>query len=295
MTQKEIPMSQTPSRMTYLAFIATMIIGGTNFIAVSFSNQELPPLFGATIRFSLATILFFLIAWGMRLPLLRGRSLKGAAFYGFLNVGTAYAFLYTALLDLTAGMVSAIVSSVPLFTLTLAVIFGQEHLSTRRVIGGILAIIGIVIMSLGGVGGDFSLPYFGAALLGAVSIAASTVVAKAYPEVHPVNMNAVGGAVGTLLLAVISLIMGERWELPQETATWLSVGWLTIIGSVGLFTLFLFVVKRWSASATAYATTGMPVIAAGLGVVMLSQPITVELIVGGALVIIAVYFGAIHK
>jgi len=281
--------------MTYFAFMATMIIGGSNFIAVSFSNNELPPLFGATIRFSVATLLFFLFARGMRIPLVNGRSLRGAAFYGFLNVGASYAFLYTALLDLTAGMVSVIVASVPLFTLTFAVIIGQEHLSMKRVIGGILAIIGIVILSLGGVGGDFAPSYFGAALLGAISIAASMVVAKAYPDVHPVSMNAIGGVVGTLSLALTSLLVGERWEFPHETATWLAVGWLAIIGSFGLFTLLLFVVKRWSASATAYATTGMPVIATGLGAVMLSQPITVEVILGGALVIIAVYFGVIYK
>ncbi|MEK6221639.1 MAG: EamA family transporter, partial [Chloroflexota bacterium] len=79
------------------------------------------------------------------------------------------------------------------------------------------------------------------------------------------------------------------------TTTWIAVGWLSIIGSVGLFTLFLYVVKRWSASATAYAPTGMPLIAAGLGVIMLNQPITVEVMAGGALVIIAVFVGAIYK
>jgi hypothetical protein len=41
------------------------------------------------------------------------------------------------------------------------------------------------------------------------------------------------------ILAGLSLIMGERWELPQETSTWIAVGWLSIIGSVGLFTLDL--------------------------------------------------------
>jgi drug/metabolite transporter (DMT)-like permease len=281
--------------MTYVAFFATMIIGGSNFIAVSFSNKELPPLFGATLRFSLATLLFFIIARLWRVAPAKGRSLRGAALYGFLNVGASYAFLYTALIGLTAGMASVIVASVPLFTMAIAFLFGQEHLSAKRVIGGILAVVGIAILSKGGVEGDFTLPYFLAALLGAVSIAASTVVAKAYPDVHPINMNAIGGAAGTLLLAVTSLIMGERWELPHETTTWIAVSWLSIVGSVGLFTLFLFVVKRWTASATAYAPTGMPVIAAGLGVVMLNQPITFEVLAGGALVIIAVYVGTIYK
>jgi hypothetical protein len=38
----------------------------------------------------------------------------------------------------------------------------------------------------------------------------------------------------------------------------------------------------------------MPVIAAGLGALVLDQPITIELVVGGVLVIAAVYIGAIR-
>lgn len=270
-----------------------MIIGGSNFIAVSISNTELPPLFGAALRFSMATVLFFIIARLWRVVPAHGRSLRGAALYGFLNVGTSYAFLYYALIGLSAGTVSVIIASVPLFTLAIAVLSGQEHLSAKRVIGGILAVVGIAVLSLEGLRGDLGLPYFVAALLGTVSIAASTVVAKAYPDVHPVNMNAIGGAAGTLFLVVASLILGEQWELPQNTTTWIAVSWLSIVGSVGLFSLFLFVVKRWAASATAYAATGMPVIAAGLGMVILNQPITIEVLAGGALVIVAVYVGAL--
>lgn len=286
-------MKTTPDSKTYAAFFLTMIIGGANFIAVSLSNRELPPLFGATLRFALATLLFFFLARVWRIPLARGRDAVGAVIYGLLNVGAAYALLYYALVGLNAGTVAVIVASVPLFTLGIAVIFGQERLSINRIAGGILAIIGIVILR--GFGGEFILSYFVAALLGAIAIAASSVVAKAYPNVHPLNMNSIGAAAGTLLLAVSSLIFGEQWVFPDENTTLFAVGWLVIAGSVGLFQLYLFVIKRWTASATVYALTGMPVIAAVLGIFILDQPITMGVLIGGALVIAAVYVGAIAR
>jgi len=286
-------MNQTPDSKTYAAFVLTMLIGGANFIAVSLSNRELPPIFGATLRFALATFLFFVIARAWRIPLARGRDAVGAVIYGLLNVGAAYALLYYALVGLNAGTVAVIVASVPLFTLAIAVLFGQERLSFNRVAGGILAITGIMILR--GFGGDFVLSYFVAAVLGTVAIAASSVVAKAYPNVHPINMNAIGTAAGTLLLAISSLVFGEQWVLPHENTTWIAVGWLVIAGSVGLFQLFLFVIKRWTASATVYALTGMPVIATGLGIIILDQPVTMEVLAGGALVIAAVYVGAIAR
>lgn len=247
-------MRTTPNSQTFAAFFLAMIIGGANFIAVSLSNRELPPLFGATLRFALAALLFFLLVRAWHIPLARGRDAAGAVIYGLLNVGAAYALLYYALTGLNAGTVAVIVASVPLFTLAIAVLFGQERLSINRVAGGILAIIGIVILR--GFGDKFVLSHFAAALLGAVALAASSVVAKAYPNVHPLNMNAIGTAAGTLLLAVSSLISGEQWGFPQESTTLVAVSWLVIAGSVGLFQLWLFVIRRWAASATVYALTG---------------------------------------
>lgn len=286
-------MNNPPDSRTYTAFFLAMVIGGANFIAVSLSNRELPPLFGAALRFSLAAILFFIISRAWHIPLARGRDAVGAAIFGFFNVGTAYAFLYYALVGLNAGTVSVIIATVPLFTLAIAVLSGQERLSFQRIAGGLLAVGGIAILS--GFGGDLTPSYFIAAVLGAVSIATSSVIAKAYPNVHPINMNVIGTPVGVVLLIITSLVSGEQWLLPQENTTWLAVGWLALAGSVGLFQLFLYVIKRWTASATVYALTGMPVIATILGIVILDQPVTLEVMLGGALVIAAVYVGAVAR
>lgn len=286
-------MHERPDSQTYAAFAAAVIIGGANFIAVSFSNQELPPFFGAALRFGLATLLFFLLAGLMRVPLVRGRAALGAAVYGLLSFGAGYALIYYALVGLTAGTAAVIMAAVPLFTLLIAVLFRQEHLTARGVIGSILVIVGIAILSLGTLDGDISYVYLIAAILSAVAAAASSVVARGLRHVHPINMNAIGMAAGTLLLALVSLLAGEQWALPGQTQTWLAVGWLVLLGSVALFQLFLYLIRRLTASATVYALAGMPVIAVVLGAIMLDQPITVEVVVGGALVLTAVYVGAI--
>jgi drug/metabolite transporter (DMT)-like permease len=286
-------MGKISDNKTYAAFVGTVIIGGANFIAVSLSNKEIPPLFGATLRFGLAALLFFFISRAWRVPLARGRSAAGAAIYGLLGFGAAYALLYYALVGLPAGIVAVIVAAVPLFTLGIAVLFGQERLSLRRVAGGVLAVIGIAILSLGTLGGDLGYTYLIAAIFGAVAIAASSVVAKAFPEVHPVNMNVIGMAAGTVLLAVSSLVFGERWALPRENQTLIAISWLVILGSVGLFQLFLYVIRRLTASATVYAVAGMPVVTVALGAIILDQPVTLEVLAGGALMIVAIYVGAI--
>jgi drug/metabolite transporter (DMT)-like permease len=288
-------MAKDADTKTYLAFTNAVLIGGANFVAVSFSNMELPPLFGAALRFALATLLFVVIIMVSGVPLARGRAAAGAVVYGVLGFGAAYAFIYYALVGLAAGTVAVIMAAVPLFTLIMAVLLGQERLSLRGIVGGGLAIAGITILSLGTLGGDLSPTYLIAAILAAIAAAASTVAAKSLPNVHPLSMNAIGMASGTLLLIVGSLLLGERWLLPEEANTWLALGWLVVLGSVGLFQLFLYVVRRWTASATVYAVTAMPVVAVVLGAVMLNQPITPAVLVGGSVVILAVYVGAISR
>jgi drug/metabolite transporter (DMT)-like permease len=282
-----------PDSKTLSAFIGAVLIGGANFIAVSVSNRELPPLFGAALRFGGGALLFLLIARAARVPLARGRSAARAALYGILGFGLAYACLYYALVGLAAGTAAVIVASAPLLTLLIAVLIGQERLSLRAVVAGLLAIGGVAVLSLGTIGGGLGSGYFLAAILGTAAMAASSVVAKGSAAVHPVNMNAIGMLAGTLLLAAGSLLLGETWALPRQAGTLAAFAWLVILGSVGLFQLFLYVVRRWTASATVYAVTGMPVVAILLGATLLDQPITTEVVVGGFMVLAAVYVGAI--
>lgn len=51
---------------------------GTNFVAVRFSNQELPPFWGAGLRFAAAALVLSAAAALGRFPLPRGRALAGA-------------------------------------------------------------------------------------------------------------------------------------------------------------------------------------------------------------------------
>ncbi|HRQ41498.1 MAG TPA: EamA family transporter [Chloroflexota bacterium] len=286
-------MDHKADNKTYAAFAGTILIGGTNFIAVSLSNQEMPPLFGAAFRFALAALLLFLITRARGIPLAHGRAAAGAILYGLLTFGVGVALLYYALVGLAAGTVAVIVSTVPLFTLIIAVLLRQEQLSLRRVIAGILVVAGIAILSAGTLSSSLNRSYLIAAILAAIVSALSSIIAKALIDIHPLNLNTIGITTGMVFLAVGSLLVGETWALPHDTKTWLAILWLVVLGSVLLFQFFLYVLRRLTASASVYAIAGMPVIAAGLGAVLLDQPITMPVAAGGALVIIAVYIGAI--
>ncbi len=287
-------MEKSSGFRTYAAFVGAVLIGGTNFIAVTFSNRELAPFFGAALRFTLAAFIFFLLTRIRGLPPVRGRDLVGAVLYGLLGFGISYAGLYYALVGLAAGTVSVVMAATPLVTLLLAAMVGQERVTPQGLMGGMLTMAGIGVLSFETLGGELAASYLIGVLVGVLSASGSTVIARYYRHVDPESMNAIGMAAGAVLLASGSVLVGESWVVPEESSTWLSLVWLVLLGSVGLFQLFLFVINRWNASAATFAVSAMPVIAAGLGAFALDQPITIELVVGGALVIVAVYIGAIQ-
>lgn len=277
------------------AFAAAVVVGGSNFVAVKYSNKELDPTWGAALRFSLATLVFLTIALLRRVPMPRGRALAGAALYGALGFGFAYYLLYYSLVGLNAGTTSVIIAAAPLATLMVAIVSGQERFTAAGMFGGLLAIAGIGVLSSGSLGGDLSPLYLLSAVLAVFCIAGSAVVIKGFPRAHPITTNAVGMAAGALLLVVASLFLGDKWVLPARTETWIAVAWLVGAGSVVLFLLYLFLIARWSASATNYVIALMPIVAVSLGALLDDESITIEVVLGGLLVISAVYIGALRQ
>lgn len=274
------------------AFLVMVLLGGANFVAVRFSNAELPPFWGAGSRFIISALILALIGIALRVPFPRGRTLVGAGLYGVFGFGAFYALAYVGLQEASAGSGAVLLSLAPLTTFLLAFVQGQERFRWRALIGSLVAVAGIVVMfgAPGGVPIGSVVAFLGAA----VAVGEAGVIAKWFPKAHPVSMNAVAMGVGSVLLLVLSRIAGESWELPARTATLTAFVYLILLGSVGLFVLYLFILKRWTASRTAYAFVLFPVVASLLGLWLEGDPITPALALGGIIVLGGVYIGALH-
>jgi drug/metabolite transporter (DMT)-like permease len=279
-----------PDRLALGAFTGAVVIGGSNFVAIRFSNRELDPLWGAGLRFTLAAAVFGLLFAALRLSLPRGRALVLVAAYGVLAFGGAYGCLYWAMQEVPAGIAAVVLAAGPLLTLLLAVVHGMERLSRGALVGALVALVGSVVIFFQP--GSVSFGWRSFALLGVAALCASeSVVVSKLAGQHPVAMNFVGMSVGSVVLLVVAGVAGERLVLPADDETQLAVAYL-VAATVGLFLLVLFVVQRWTASATSYAFVLMPVIAVALGALVADEAIAVTTVVGGTIVCAGVYVGA---
>ncbi len=282
-----------PDSTTLSAFVVLVLIGGLNFVAVKFSNRELAPFFGAAVRFIVASLLLFAYVGVRRLTLPRGRSLFGAVIFGVLGIAGAYAFAYWALQALSAGVAAVIMASVPLLTLLFATIHRVEAFRVRGLLGALLAIAGIAVLVAGP--GGAAIPYSSLlAMIGAAAcIAESGVVIKLFPQSNPAVTNAVAMGVGAPLLLMLSAGAKEAWLIPRSNSTWISLGYLVVVGSLGLFGLYLFTLKRWTASGVSYMLVLAPIVASIAGALLANEPITGRVVFGGLIVLAGVYVGAL--
>jgi drug/metabolite transporter (DMT)-like permease len=281
-----------PDRPTAVAFLAIVVLGGLNGVSVRFSNQELPPFWGATLRFVIASAILFSLVAVRRIRLPRGDALMGTLLYGLLAFGGAFAFVYWGLVETPAGAGQTVLAVVPLLTLLFAVAAGLERFRPGGLIGAVIALAGVAVVFAEHLGADVPLPSLLAILAGAACMAGSNVVAKRFPKCHPVANNAIAMGVGAVVLLAVSLIAGETQTLPASARTWIAVGYLSVVGSVVVFSLFLFVIARWSASASSYVMLLMPLVTVAAAAVLAGEPVTATFVVGGALVLLGVYVGA---
>lgn len=287
-------MTESPNRLTLAAFAGAVVIGGSNFVAVRYSNRELPPMFGAGARFALAALLLFAVVALGRQRLPRGRHLGVAVVYGLLAFTVTYALAYYALQTLSAGTAAVIFSATPLITLGLVALHRLEPITRHGVAGSLLAVVGIVILADPFSSASVPLLPMVAVIGAAIAAAESSVILKLVPPPGLMATNAVAMGSGAVLLLGISAVAGESWLIPHDSETWVALGYLVVLGSMGLFGLVLFTLERWTASAVAYITVLMPVVAMVVGYFVAGESVGANGIVGGAIVIASVYVGALR-
>ena len=295
--KQEIDRSNAAGRdaLTLLAFLAVVILGGSNAVAVRFSNFELPPFWGAALRFMAAALIFWVIVFIGRIEIPRGRSLYGALIYGALTIGIPYAFIYRGLVDIPASLAIVLLTMGPLVTYLFAWAHRQETFRWRSILGAIVAFAGVVIGLGAEIGTTLPLLPLAGILVAVVISSEGTVLYKTFPTSNPLVVNALALTTGAAILLVISLVAGETWRLPGNQATWIAYIYLVLFGSVVMFYSFLYVLNRWTASATSYSMLLIPVSTFLVAAWLLDEPITLRFLVGSVVVVFGVWLGAISQ
>lgn len=293
--RQEAASGSRSDRVALSAFLGVAVLAGGNAIAIRVGLRELDPLWSAALRFAIACVVLTLVMTVSRLQWPRGDERRGAVVFGALGLAAPFALFYYALQTTQAGLAQTLLALVPLATLLVAVAARQERLTVSAVAGSLVAVVGVGVATWRGPLAPVTLPSL-LAILGAVTaMSVAAVVVRRFPPVHPVAMNAVAALVAGAIFVVAAVVARENLVLPVQGSTWAAVLYLAVVGSVGVFSLHLLVLKHWSASRANFVMVVIPVFAIPLSAWIDDEPVGASLLVGAALIIAGVYLGALRR
>lgn len=281
-----------PDRATIAAFAGVVLFGGLNAIAVRETVLELQPLWGATLRFVAAGLIFAALTVARGRPFPSGRALGLAMLYGAIGFAGGFGFIYPGLRTVHAGTASVIIALSPLATYGLAVAQRQERFRLQGLLGAVVALVGIGIVFVDQVGGAASLGSLALVAIGTVFLSESGIVAKWMPRSDPFATNAVAMSTAGVMLLAASFAAGETHAVPTMTSTWLALAYITVFGSVAMFGLYLYGLGRWTASGMSYSTLMLPFVSVSVSSLLIGEPFSLALVVGGLVMLVGVYVGA---
>ena len=284
-------------RTTLGAFAVFVTLAGGNVVAIRYISCEaceLEPFWAAGSRFALAALILAGISFVVRAELPRGRALVGAIAYGLLGFAAPFGLAYWGLQRASAGFGAVVLATIPLLTLLFALGHRQERFRWAGLAGGLLALVGMAVIFREGLDAGVPISSLVAFLVAAACFAETNIVVKALPRVHPAAMNAIGLTTGGAILLGLSFAVGEAHAVPELARTWIAQLYLVVLGSVAVFTLYVYVIHRWTASAVSYEGVLIPLVAILLAVWLQDEPITWTFALGSALVLVGVYVGALR-
>jgi O-acetylserine/cysteine efflux transporter len=271
----------TPARLTaaeWAALAVIILIWGVNNVAAEVATAVLPPLLVGGLRFAIGAVL--LAAW-LRPPLGELRPLIAVClFLGPVHYALVYwGFALTE--DLSPYVVS-LQLWIP-FTAVFSWLLLGERMSGPAALGLLVAFAGVAWMTLDRrtiADADAITVGVGAS----AAIALGTVLARRHRALPPLKMQACVSlfSAATLLPAAFAFEGNALSAMAAATPlVWATVAWAGVVSTVLASGLFLWLVQRREAGQFTPYFLVTPVVSGVLGVVLLGDVVTVQVLIGG--------------
>jgi drug/metabolite transporter (DMT)-like permease len=280
--------------MPWVALISVWFLWGSTYIGIRVAVGTIPPFLMAGTRYMIAGAVLSLALLAWKRDLL-GRVTPSAwraiAIMGFLMLVLGNGMLCFVETTMPSGIAAIIVATVPIWMVVIDAIVSRTAISVGSWIGLALGTLGVVALA-GLHGGAVSI---GAALLlmfGAASWAAGSVYARKHggDRSNPI-VPALEMVVGGVMMVLVGAMTGEFAQLRLDAITSQSMAgfwWLVGPGAIVGYSAYGYAVRRLPTTVTATYAYINPIVAVALGAWLLHEPITLNVIVGGALVVLAV-------
>lgn len=275
------------TRRGWLLFSTLSVVWGTPYLFIKIAVEHVAPAYLVCLRSILAAacLLPFAALAGELRPLLP--RWRGVVAFAAVEIGVPWGCLGYAETRISSSLTGLLVAAVPLMGALLAwVLRRDDRLDGRRFVGllvglaGVAALVGIDVS-----GGDW------------LAVLAVILVAFCYaagPLIAVVHLDGLSSrAITAVSLGLVGLVyVPFAWATrPDDLGAvpgkvWWSIVFLGVVTSALAFLVFFALVAEVGPTRTTVITYLNPAVAIVLGVLVLSEPVTVGILVGFPLVLL---------
>lgn len=272
------------------------VVWGSTYLAIRIVVEEAPPLTSMGLRFFAAGAVLALVLsvrHGLSRFAVGPRELLGCAFLGLMlpTLGNGLVAVGERM-GAPSGVTALLIAISPLWIVLLRRA-GGDRPARLTLLGVLIGFAGLALLVLAGrdQGADHELPL---AAAGVILFASSCWATGSYLQPRlwlprDVFVTAVYEMLfGGLMLIVLGSLAGERFSGDYGSRTWLALGYLALFGSLIAYTSYVWLLANAPISLVATFAYVNPVVAVFLGWLILSEPVTGPVLLGGGIVVVGV-------
>jgi drug/metabolite transporter (DMT)-like permease len=287
-------------RHAIVMLTTTMVIWGSTFIVTKGVIDSVPPFTLAFLRVAIgAAALTAAAVWRRRTsevspPLQVPRTTLIAM--GFVGVALYYGLFNAALLYGSASQGALVQSCTPAVTALVAALWLRERMTAVQWAGVAVSIVGIIVIFAGRGEGA-------ASTLGGLLMFAATLVWGVYTSLgrraasaDPIQLTAGITVFGALMLLPVAVVELSMSDLPRiSTSAWLAITYLGVLPSGIAYLLYNAALKYVPASEAGVYVNLMPIVGLLSSLVVLGEPLSLQAVVGGCVVLSGVWLASRHE
>jgi len=279
------------TRRAWLAWFAICLIWGTTYLAIKVALDTIPALLVGGLRYIAAGAIMVVVLKTQRRRLPPVSAWPTQAVIGFTMLGLGNGGVVIAEQYLTSGLTAVLVGTSPFWMVGIDAAFpGGKRLKLQQLIGMTIGFLGIVLLVWPDLKADLGL----GTLIGVIAVQIACIgwaLASSYSKRHTQSADVIGTATlqmifGGILMTVVATLRGNWAHLSFTPSTLGALAYLAVLGSVVAFVSYSYALKHLPISVVSLYTYVNPVIAVGLGALLLHEPFGIRQITAAAVIVV---------
>jgi drug/metabolite transporter (DMT)-like permease len=272
-------------------------IWGASYLFIKVAVREIEPTAMMDLRLVLAAAVlvpFLTVRLGARGAVAHVRATGWGAFIlGVSNMGFAFVLIAWGEKHIDSGVAAIANATVPLFVALLAIRFNpSERVRGLRLVGVLLGLVGVgVLTGLHPEGGWWGVAGTLAVVVASLSYASANLYTQQrFPRTSPLVITTASVLAASLVLLPFALL-----QLPDHMPSWKALASVAALGIAGTALALLFfyaMLNRYGASRASLVTYLLPPFALVYGVIFLNEKMTLNALLGLALILAGVALGS---